>query len=294
MVSVVITTWNEEANLARAVKSVNRIADEVVVVDTQSTDNTVVIAKNLGCKVYTQKFPGIVEKVRNYSISKARGDWILLLDADEEVPESLAIMIKNAITSGTADYFRIPRKNLIFDKWITSNHWWPDYVYRLFRKGFIVWSDAIHSIPVTRGQGADFPPDEKNALIHHNYNSVSQYLDRLNRYTDFQLQNLLDQSIKFSWPLLISKPGGEFLNQFFSRQGYRDGIHGLALAGLQAFSELVLYLKLWQAEGFKSGLVPLSDFHKQIVDLFRQTRWWLYEVQGPVYRIIRKIKSVLI
>ncbi len=294
MLSVVITAWNEAENLPRVVKSVMDLADEIVVIDTGSTDDTVAVANKLGCHVYHHKNTGIVEPVRNFSISKAKGDWVLLLDADEEVSSSLAKAISQAIETDSADYYRLPRKNIIFGKWIKSSHWWPDYVYRLFKKGFIVWGQAIHSVPVTRGRGADFPPDSDHALVHHHYSSVFQYVDRINRYTDHQLQLLIDQPVKFTWPMLLTKPGEEFIRQFFARHGYKDGVHGLGLAGLQAFSELVLYLKLWQVSGFPEEQVSLSGFNKTTTSLFKQLRWWIYEQKGPVYKIWRKIKTFII
>jgi (heptosyl)LPS beta-1,4-glucosyltransferase len=294
MLSVVITTWNEANNLPRVVKSVRDLADEIVVVDTQSTDNTVAVAKKLECRVFHHPYTGIVEPVRNFSISKALGDWVLLLDADEEISESLGREIKKVISENKADYFRLPRQNVIFGRWIKSSHWWPDYVYRLFKKGFVVWDPAIHSIPQTRGVGRDFPLEEKFAITHHHYDSISQYIDRLNRYTDHQLNLLLGQKKDFSWPLLVTKPSQEFLNQYFARQGYKEGIHGLALAGLQAFSELVLYLKLWQTTGFKEAQVPQSQFHRLVTDQFRQLRWWVYENRGVIFKLWRKFKMIWI
>jgi len=294
MLSVVITTWNEAENLPRAVKSARLIADEIVVVDTQSTDNTVAIASKLGCKVYHHKNTGIVEPVRNFSISKAKGEWILLLDADEVIPQELAVQITKTIKANTADYFRLPRKNIIFGKHITSDHWWPDYVYRLFRKGFVVWSDAIHSIPVTRGRGGDFPAIPDQALIHHNYQDISQFLNRLNRYTDYQLNLLTAQAFQFSWGQLISAPAQEFLRQFFARRGYKDGVHGLALASLQGFSEMVVYLKLWQSQQFKQEEISLAQYEKYSSIQFKQLRWWLYEVRGPMYRLFRRIKTLIV
>lgn len=294
MLSVVISTWNEADNLPVAVKSVSGLADEIVVVDTGSTDDTVKVAEKLGCKVYHHKFTGIVEPVRNFSIGKARGDWILLLDADEEIPEKLASAIRKAISGGGVDYYRIPRKNIIFGKWITSSHWWPDYVYRLFKKGFVVWDEAIHSVPATRGRGEDFPADEDEAIVHHHYSSVSQYLGRIGRYTDFQLQLLQDKHTQFSWGQLVTEPAGEFIRQFFARKGYKDGVHGLALACLQSFSHLVLYLKLWQAGGFVQEQVKLSRFGSLVTEQFKQMRWWIYEGRGPVYKIWRKIKMLVV
>ncbi len=278
MLSVVITAWNEELNLERAVSSIKGIADEVIVVDTESTDETVKIAKQLGCKVFHHKNTGIVEPVRNFSISKAKGDWILLLDADEEVPPSLAEEIKSQIAmSNGPDYFRIPRKSLIFGKWIKSSHWWPDYVYRLFKKGSVTWGDAIHSIPLTKGKGADLPAQEKFGLVHHHYTSISQYVERLNRYTDHQLKLKLAAGYNFSWTDLLTKPSEEFLSQYFSRHAYKEGLHGLALSLLQAFSELVLYLKLWQSSAFVTKPLDPAEVKTVLAQSARDFNWWLIQ-----------------
>ncbi len=278
MLSVVIIAWNEEKNLPRAISSARRLADEiVVVVDTASTDKTLEIAKKLKCQVFTHAHTGIVEPMRNFSISKAKGEWILLLDADEEIPAVLAEKIKQIIKKPDADYYRLPRKNIIFDKWIKSEHWWPDYVYRLFKKGAVTWDDTIHSIPFTRGTGADLPAEENLALIHHHYDSIGQYVDRLNRYTDHQMTAVLEGGYNFNWTDLWHKPFAEFINQFFARRGYADGIHGLALAGLQGFSELVLYLKLWQHSQFVPGDVSPVSFDQEIANSKSQWRWWLYQ-----------------
>lgn len=297
MLSVVITAWNEEKNLPRAVRSVSDIADEIIVVDTESTDNTVEEAKKLGCKVYNHKFLRIVEPVRNFSISKASGDWILLLDADEEIPPSLAREIKKIISTGSADYVRFPRKNLIFGRWIKSAHWWPDYVYRLFKKGHITWKETIHSLPLTQGKGADIPPQEDLAIIHHNYSDISQYLDRMNRYTDVQADQLLETKYKFSWLDLLNKPADEFLSQYFARRGFAEGVHGLALALLQSFSSLLVYLKLWQHSGFPQVQITPEHMRRQLSTYNRQLKWWYYQTRidsastwlKPLWKLLRRI-----
>jgi glycosyltransferase involved in cell wall biosynthesis len=275
MLSVVITTWNESQNLPRVVASVTDLADEIVVVDTESTDNTVALAKKLGCKVFSYPHPGIVEVARNFSITKATGDWILLLDADEEVPEEVARYIKKVISQNKVDYCRLARKNIIFNKWITSSHWWPDYVYRLFKKGAVSWQESIHSIPITEGVGFDFPDQENLAIVHHNYQTVSQYLDRLNRYTDFQAKELFSAGTRFTWPDVIKKPTQEFFSQYFSRKGYKDQLHGLVLSLLQAFSQLVVYLKLWQLSDFTQIKVSPKDLIRASKSS-RQDWWWWY------------------
>lgn len=279
MLSVVITAWNEQENLSRVVASVELFADEIVVVDTESTDNTIEVARKLGCKVFKHKNTGIVEPVRNFSISKAKGDWILVLDADEEVPSKLAELIIKELKSPQADYYRIARKSIIFGKWIKSSHWWPDYVYRLFRKGSVIWSDAIHSIPETQGTGQDLFASEETSITHYHYNSISEYLTRMNRYTDFQVKNKIATEYIFSWPDLLVCPIDEFINQYFARKGYSQGIHGLALALLQMISEVVLYLKLWEGAKFTDTSVKTT----QVTRLFRKKAedfvWWEYQAK---------------
>lgn len=296
MLSAVITAWNEEKNITRAISSLKSIADEILVVDTESTDKTVEVARKLGVKIFHHKNIGIVEPVRNFSISKARGDWVLLLDADEEIPASLALQIPDLIKQNV-DYYRLPRKNIIFNKWIKSDHWWPDYAYRLFRKGSITWDPAIHSVPLTRGLGKDLSVSENSSIVHYHYESISQYVDRMNRYTDHQLKAVQARGYNFSWSDIITKPFAEFLSQYFARKGYSQGFHGLALSLLQAFSELVLYLKLWQQSGFVEHSVTADDFKFQISNLKSQFRWWLYQTKidqanillKPFLKIWRKI-----
>jgi len=297
MLSVVITAWNEAKNLPRVIKSVSGLADEIVVVDTGSTDDTAHVARQLGAKVFRHPHTRYVEPVRNFSIAKARGDWLLLLDADEEVPSSLADLIRQVILEDKADYYRIPRKNLIFGRWIHSTHWWPDYVYRLFKKGHVQWSDAIHSVPITSGIGADLPIQEATSLIHHHYESISQFIDRLNRYTDIQADELLTKNYRFSWADLLSKPADEFLTQYFARRGYADGLHGLILSLLQTFSALVLYAKLWQKAGFPSVDVKLEHLKSLATSKRKEAMWWYLQskidsspqVLKPYWQLIRRV-----
>jgi (heptosyl)LPS beta-1,4-glucosyltransferase len=298
MLSVVIATWNEENNLPRVIASVRDLADEIVVVDTGSTDRTVAVAKKLGCKVYHHANTSVVEPVRNFSISKAQGDWVLVLDADEEVPATLAQKISEIINKPTADYYRIPRKSIIFGKWIVSDHWWPDYVYRLFKKGKLSWDNSIHSIPFTKGTGADLPASEDVAFIHHHYETISQYILRLNRYTDVQQKEISAMGYNFSWKDLLNKPLAEFVNQYFARRGYSQGVHGLALALLQSVSELVLYLKLWQADGFVEQKINKTDLTSVLSARAKEYNWWEYEVRirqanwitKPVWKARRWLK----
>lgn len=274
-ISVVINTLNEEKNLPRAMTSIKSLADEIIVVDMKSDDSTAAIAKKAGAKVYEFRRIGYVEPARNFAISKATGDWVLVLDADEEISSSLGSRLKKIVKNPKADYFRIPRKNIIFGKWMKHSRWWPDLNIRFFKKGHVSWNEAIHSVPMTQGVGADLPEKEEFAIIHHNYGSIEQYLERMNRYSDIQAKILILGKHKFIWKDVITKPANEFLSRYLAGEGYKDGLHGLALSFLQAFSEIIVYLKVWQQEKFLEQGITLQEIEKELKEVIKQTSWWL-------------------
>jgi (heptosyl)LPS beta-1,4-glucosyltransferase len=295
MISVVINTLNEEKNLPKALTSVRQLADEIVVVDMKSDDKTQEIAKKSGAKVYEHKRTGYVEPARNFAISKAKGEWILILDADEEISTSLSTSLRKIIKNPRADYYRLPRKNIIFQKWIKHSRWWPDYNIRFFKKGKVSWSEIIHSVPETRGKGLDLRADEKNAIIHHNYISIEQFVQRLNRYTTLHAKLLINDGYKFEWTDLIRKPTNEFLSRYFQGEGYKDGLHGLALSALQAFSELVMYLKVWEKSKFEESEIKADEVIDGMKESEADLHYWqaetiLKEGGGIKNRIKRKLK----
>lgn len=263
-VSVVINTYNEERNIEKVIKSIKPWVDEIIVCDMYSQDKTVSIAKKLGAKVVFYKYTGFVEPARNFVISKALGNWVLVLDADEELSQGLKDRIKEIVKKPDGpDFVEIPRKNIIFNKWMKASMWWPDYHIRLFKKGKVVWSNVIHSKPQTQGCRLTLPAEESLAIIHHNYQSVPQFLDRMNRYTTIEAEELKQNGIKFTWKDLLEKPLNEFLSRFFSQKGYMDGIHGLALGLLQAFSFLTVYLKLWELYKFLQEDLDLNRLDEE-------------------------------
>ena len=262
-ISVVLNTFNEEDNIARAIKSIDW-AWEIIVCDMHSNDKTVEIAKKLGAKVIYHKKLDFVEPARNFAVSKATNEWILVLDPDEEIPQSLAKRLKEiADKMEEIHYVRIPRKNLIFGKWIKASGWWPDYNIRFFKKGKVEWSNDIHRPPKTLGQGLDLDEQERWAIVHHNYQSIPQFIDRMNRYTTVEAKQLIKEGYEFKWQDLLNKPINEFLSRFFANKGYEDGLHGLALSFLQSFSFFTTYLKVWEFQGFKENKITLSEVEQE-------------------------------
>jgi (heptosyl)LPS beta-1,4-glucosyltransferase len=294
-ISVVINTLNEEKNLPRAIASAKKFADEIIVVDMESTDKTAEVAKSLGAKVFSHKKAGYVEPARNFAISKANNPWVMILDADEEIPEKLAGQIGRILKNPKADYYRIPRKNIIFGKWMKHSRWWPDYNIRVFKKGAVSWNEIIHTVPMTQGVGADIEAKEELAIVHYNYDSIEQYLERMNRYSSLHANIMVKGGHKFSWKDIIFKPSNEFLSRYFFGEGYKDGLHGLALALLQAFSELAVYLKVWQKEKFTDQNPKLDEVVAVLRDQEKDLHFWesdaSYKESGSLTsRIRRKLK----
>ncbi|EKD89957.1 MAG: glycosyl transferase family protein [uncultured bacterium] len=266
-ISVVINTLNNEKDIKRALESV-KWADEVVVCDMHSEDQTSEIVRKMGVKMVFHKRLEYVEPARNFAVSKASGDWVLIIDPDEEVQASLAEkLMQVANNMKQISYLRLPRKNIIFGKWMKASMWWPDYNIRFFKKGEVEWTDKIHRQPKASDEGLDLPADEKFAIIHYHYESVSQYLERMFRYTGVQADELKKSGCVFDPKDLIRKPLGEFLGRFFANKGFEDGLHGLSLSLLQAFSEFVVILRLWELSGFKSQEIDL----RQLKEIGRQS-----------------------
>lgn len=293
-ISVVINTLNEEENIKRAIKSV-KWADEIIVCDMHSEDKTVEIAKKLGGKIFFHKRENYVEPARSFAISKASNEWILILDADEVLPESLVKrLIEIASETKQIDFVRIPRRNLIFGHFMQASGWWPDYNVRFFRKGKVQWSDKIHRSPKTLGQGLDLPADEKYAIVHHSYETISQFIKRMNRYTTIQAEELEKAGEKFYWKDLFEKPLSEFLSRFFANKGYKDGLHGLSLSLLQAFSFMIVYLKLWESNKFNEQDIDLIELESQRDKSAKAIDFWIKKSKkaGNFFeRLFKKVKN---
>lgn len=275
--SVVINTKNSEKTLEASLRSV-QWADEIIVVDMQSQDRTVEIARKYTSTIFSHPDVGYVEPARNFAMSKAKKDWILILDADEEVPSALTKFIQNIIQGSVdehllGDCFYLPRKNMVFTHWANSAGWWPDFQLRLFRNGFVEWSDEIHSIPITTGTSREIPAKEELAIIHHNYQSISQFIERMNRYTTIQAKQRPSQKVK-TWSL-IEKFSDEFLRRMFDWKGVDGGTLGVSLAFLQTFSEMTVVLKQWEAQQFSQKRVNRKKVLDQLQQFQSDLLYWI-------------------
>lgn len=280
--SAVINTKNAASTLIGCLQSV-KFADEIIVVDMNSADETVAVAKKFTSKIYQHEDVGYVEPARNFAISKASGDWILVVDADEEIPPTLATKLRQIIKQDPpTDVFLLPRKNIIFQRWINKTGWWPDYQPRFFRKGAVSWKTELHCEPDTSGIVESLPANEKLAILHHNYRHLDQYITRLNQYTSLQAKEIESKTSdkeQINSSLVIDKLFSDFLRRFFLQGGASDGLHGTSLSLLQAFYELVIVLKRWELQGFPQTQEKTVDTMQSLSKVSSDLRYWIADWQ---------------
>jgi glycosyltransferase involved in cell wall biosynthesis len=292
-ISVAIISRAEEPKINEVLDSVNDWVDEIVVVLDQKIKGGVYqAAQKFGAKIYYRDFDDYSSQ-KNFAISKAKGDWILSLDADELVSAGLGKELQEASKDLTYNGYFLPRKNIIFGKTINYTGWYPDYQLRFFVKNYGAFSKIIHERITLKG-GVGYL---KNPLIHYNYQTVSGFIDRLNRYTGAEAEQLIYSGYCFVGQDVLLRPTEEFFRRFFAEKGWKDGFHGLALSALMAFYTLVIYLKVWENSGFKNEPLPEKGVLRKINKGWRF--WWrtlLIEnednkIKKFYFRVIRKTLS---
>jgi len=253
MLSVAIITCDEERVLARTLASVS-FADEVIVVDSGSKDRTVEIARSFGAKVLLRDWPGFAAQ-KNFAIAQCSGDWVLSLDADEELSPELRTQIRMLLpTNPPADAFFIKRRNLFLNRWIKHGGYYPDPKLRLFRRSAANFSHPpqfenrpVHETIVFDGESQTLDFD----LIHHAYPTLESYLEHMDRYSTLGAQLLVDQGeTSASWPAfywnVFLVPRLSFVWNYVFRLGFLDGREGMMLHLYHSTYVSWKYAKAWR------------------------------------------------
>lgn len=272
-ISVVVTAYNEGERLSRCLSSVTWV-DEIIVVNCSSTDNTESVAKRFTSRVYRQPNYTMLNKNKNFGFSKARSDWILCLDADEVIPGELANEIQKTIQLGGRNLgYWIPRKNIIFGKWITHGLWWPDKQLRFFKRGKGRFPcKHVHEYITVDGPTGELT----NPYIHYNYESISQYLWKMEHiYTENEVENLITTEYRTNWFDALRFPISDFVKIYFAQEGYKDGLHGLVLALLQSFYSFLVFAKLWEKQGFVERDLTIDEIATEVKRSGREIHYWL-------------------
>ena len=243
--SVTVITLNEEKALGRCLESVKDLADEIVVVDSGSVDKTVEIAKKYGAKVYHRDFDNYSNQ-KNYAVKKATGDWVLSMDADEVVTPELAREIKSEIRNLKSEHsaYSMPRKNIMLGKFIKYSRWQPEFDRQvwLWKKGRGKWIGKVHEEVQVQGKVGML----KNPKIHYQYDTVAEFMNMMNRYSELDTKQRVKNGVKFSYFRLFFDPVYNFFVRFFYRLGFLDGWRGFVLSYLMAVYHLELWVKIWE------------------------------------------------
>ena len=245
--SVYVIAYNDEPNMRACLESVAGWGDELVVVDSHSTDQTAAISREFTSKVHQVDFKGFGD-LRNQAVALTTHEWVFSLDSDERMTPELREEIRLLLDRGPdKDAYFVPRKNYFLGRWIQHCGWYPDYRQpQLFRKErFRYRQELVHESFDCDGPVGFL----KSPALQYPFRSIDHYMAKQGRYSDLMARRMAEQGRRFSSHQLITHPLAAFLKMYVQRAGFLDGVQGLILSGLYAYYTFMKYAKLWE-EGF--------------------------------------------
>jgi glycosyltransferase involved in cell wall biosynthesis len=245
--SVTIITLNEEKNITRAIESVRGFAQEILVVDSGSTDQTAALARHLGARVLSNPWRGFGQQ-KNFAQQQATHDWVLNIDADEEVSPELAIEIQQALDKDEGSQingYSVPRLSRYLGRWIRHGGWYPNRLVRLSNRKHSNWSEPeVHEENIVSGAVRPLRHD----LLHYPFKDIRDQIHTNLRFSLLGSKQLLKRGKKRSVGMLLIKPVGKFLETYVVKQGFRDGIAGFIISVNAAHSIFLKYAYLFEEE----------------------------------------------
>lgn len=243
-ITAVIITNNEARNIQRCLASLKSVADEIIVVDSFSTDDTLAICKQEGAIVQQQAWLGFGPQ-KNVGIQLAKHDYILSLDADEALDEALKKEILAAKAEGLTGVYDFTRLNYYYGKFLHHGHEYPDYKIRLFPKTTVRWNDELVHETLLVPDG--LPQKRlKGHLLHYTYFTIQEHVTKANKYTNLSAELNYKKGKKASWFKILFGPLATFVQAYILKGGFLDGGHGFIVAVFHAYGTFMKYTKLWQ------------------------------------------------
>lgn len=242
MISAVILTKNEEKNIAKCLQSLSW-CDEVIVIDDESDDRTVELAKKNNAKVYSHKMAGDFAAQRNFGLEKTKGDWVLFIDADEKVTSALWYEIMSHTNNPANEFagFYIKRVDTMWAKELKHGEVGNIKLLRLAKKDAGKWQNKVHEVWKIEGKTLTL----NKSLLHYPHPTVAGFLKEINLYTDLRAEELYKKKKKVSWWSIILYPKAKFVLNYFLRRGFLDGLPGLVFALMMSFHSFLVRAKLW-------------------------------------------------
>ena len=249
-ISATVITFNEEDNIAAALESL-AWADEIIVVDSESKDRTVEIARRFTDRIYVRAWPGYSAQ-KNFASEQASFDWIFSLDADERVSDALAKELQ-ALTHGpepTCAAFEMPRLTFYLGRWIKHSGWYPDHKPRLYNRKLARWAgEFVHESLEVNGPIERLSGD----ILHYTVRDASDHHQRIDRYTTLAAQELFQKGRRATHLSMFISPASAFLRAYVLKRGFLDGAQGLAIARFAAHYVFLRNLKLWEMSATPSN-----------------------------------------
>tara|TARA_B110000091_G_scaffold37630_1_gene40468 strand:- start:185 stop:940 length:756 start_codon:yes stop_codon:yes gene_type:complete len=248
-ISAAIITFNEEKNIERCITSLRNVADEVVIIDSGSTDRTVEIAKDLKATIFTNPFKGHIQQ-KNFAITKTQYDWVISLDADEALSEELTASILAVKENLKGSGYIFSRLTNYCGKWIKHCGWYPDKKLRLFKKHEGKWGGKNpHDKYLLNDPGNEV--HLKGDLLHYTFYHVSEHRAQIVKFTDIAAQSLFELGKKSNWFKIIVKSIFKFIRNYILKRGFLDGITGFHICRLSAHATYLRYYKLMKLQQSK-------------------------------------------
>lgn len=241
--SVYVIAYNDEPNIRACLESV-RWADEIIVVDSHSTDATEKISREFTDKVFQHEFKGF-GRLRNEAMAHATHDWVFSLDTDERATPEIHDEIRRVLDRGPeADAYFVPRRNYFLGRWIRHCGWYPDYRQpQLFRKDRMRYrEDLVHEGFELDGRVGYL----KEHVLQYPFGDIDRYLAKMDRYSDLMATRMVQQRRRFRTHQLITHPCFTFAKMYLGQAGFLDGMPGLILSGLYAYYTFIKYAKFWE------------------------------------------------
>lgn len=245
MLTAIVLTLDAERHIAACLAGL-AWADERVVLDGGSRDNTIERARRMGARVHVRRFDDFARQ-RNYALALARTPWVFFVDADERVDDALAAEIRAALGETSHDGLWVPRRNIILGAWVRHGGWYPDYQLRVLRRGFAVYDERrpVHEIPVVRGTTGHLRAE----LLHLNYEHPADLWRKQWRYARHEARALAWRGVRARPHNFVLQPAREFRRRYVTLGGWRDGWRGLLLATTLAVATFATYVQLCRLEG---------------------------------------------
>lgn len=239
--SAAVITLNEEEKIRRCLESLS-FADEIVVVDSGSTDNTVRIAESMGARTVFHEWEGHIQQ-KNFAIDQTRGEWVLSLDADEIVSPELREEILKVLKNTRADGYAAPRLVYYINRWIRHGGWYPARKVRLFRRDRGRWGgENPHDRIILQGRRENLRGD----IYHLSFDDISDHLRTINSFTDIAAAERAARGARAGWFSMAARPPAAFFKMYVLKLGFLDGVPGLIAAGLSAYHVFCKYAKIWE------------------------------------------------